>query len=203
MARIRSIKPETWEDQKLASLPRDARLLFIGLWSVADDDGRLRGFASFVKGKVFPYDSDMTNEVVDGLLNQLASLERIQRYQVDGQDYIWICNFNKHQKIDHPSKSQIPAPPPPGKSSRKIRESSRVAREPSAKPRENFAPDQERSGLEGKGEDGSGAENQPAPDLATSFQATWNECTPAPIPRLDKLTPERVAKIEARAGEYG
>ena len=38
MARIRSIKPEFWDDRKLAKrASRDARLLYIALWNLADE----------------------------------------------------------------------------------------------------------------------------------------------------------------------
>ena len=59
VARIRSIKPEFWQDEKLAGIPRDARLLFVGLWNIADDEGRLRGSPLFVRAHVFPYDLDV------------------------------------------------------------------------------------------------------------------------------------------------
>ena len=39
MARIRTIKPQFWDDLKIGRLSRDARLLYIGLWNFADDLG--------------------------------------------------------------------------------------------------------------------------------------------------------------------
>ena len=39
MAKIRSIKMEFWLDEKIGSLPPEARLLYIGTWSLADDNG--------------------------------------------------------------------------------------------------------------------------------------------------------------------
>lgn len=40
--RIRQVKPAFWTDAKLAALPHDARLFYIGLWMLADDEGWLR-----------------------------------------------------------------------------------------------------------------------------------------------------------------
>ena len=52
MARIRTIKPEFWEDEDVGRLSPMARLLFIGSWSLADDEGLLTWSASFLKAKI-------------------------------------------------------------------------------------------------------------------------------------------------------
>lgn len=107
MARIRTIKPEFWQDERLSNMPRDARLLFIGLWNVADDYGRLRGHPAFIRGQVFPYDEDID---VEELLNILARGGRIVRYERDGQRFIWIRHFSEHQKMDKRTDSKLPEP---------------------------------------------------------------------------------------------
>ena len=56
--RIRTLKPELWQDEKIGNLSRDARLLFIGLVTMADDEGRLRALPALILGHVFPYDTD-------------------------------------------------------------------------------------------------------------------------------------------------
>ena len=56
MARIRTIKPEFWEDEKLAKLPIHARLLFIGTWNFADDNGVLLANPVLMKSHIFPYE---------------------------------------------------------------------------------------------------------------------------------------------------
>lgn len=108
MARIRSIKPDFWDDEKIGSLSRDARLLFIGLWNHADDEGRMRANARYVKSKVFPYDDDVDT---GGLLAEIACLRLIRLYKIGGQEYLWIVNFKKHQRIDKPQPSALPECP--------------------------------------------------------------------------------------------
>jgi hypothetical protein len=56
---------------------------------------------------LFPYDDDAP-ELIDGWLAELEREGCIVRYQVDGQNYIEICKWLNHQKIDKPSKSKIP-----------------------------------------------------------------------------------------------
>jgi hypothetical protein len=53
MARIRTIKPEFWEDDVIGSLSRDARLLFIATLNLADDEGLLRWSAAYLKASAF------------------------------------------------------------------------------------------------------------------------------------------------------
>ena len=56
MARIRTIKPEFWTDEKIVELSAFARLLFIGLWNFADDAGRMEFSAKRLKMQIFPAD---------------------------------------------------------------------------------------------------------------------------------------------------
>jgi len=113
VARIRSVKPEFWIDRKLAKrVCRDGRLLYIGLWNLADEHGRLNGDPLWVKGQIFPYDDDIDVKTVVVLLDQLDDLERIVRYEVEDDPYIYLPKLAQHQRLQ-PWKveSRIPAPP--------------------------------------------------------------------------------------------
>jgi hypothetical protein len=112
MARQRTLKPEFWADDALAELTRDARLLYIGLWNLADEQGRARGDARYVKGQLFPYDDDLSAAAVDALLDDLAKAKKVQRYRSDGGSYLFLPNLGKHQRLE-PDKtpSKLPAPP--------------------------------------------------------------------------------------------
>lgn len=108
MARIRTLKPEFWGDEKLASMPALTRLVFLGLVSQADDAGRLVDNIKTLDGLLFPETEDTCRTA----LGELADAERILRYQSEsGQRLIQIVNWHKHQKVDHPSKHVLPAPP--------------------------------------------------------------------------------------------
>lgn len=110
MARIRSIKPEFPQSESIGRLSRDARLLFIQLWTVVDDEGRTRAASRMLASLLYPYDDDAP-KLIDEWLSELEAEECIQRYDVDGARYLVICNWLKHQKIDKPSKSRLPSPP--------------------------------------------------------------------------------------------
>lgn len=107
MARIRSVKPEFFTDDDVASLPFEARLLFIGMWTQADRAGRLEDRPRRLKAVVFPYD----DVDVEAMLEQLVTVGFIVRYSVQGKDFIAIRSFEKHQcpNVKEP-ESTIPAP---------------------------------------------------------------------------------------------
>jgi hypothetical protein len=113
MARIRSLKPEFWDDRKLArSTSRDARMLYMGLWNQSDEHGRLNGDELWLKGRIFPYDDDVQPDDVTAMLDQLEDAGRIRRYAVDGDPFIHLPKLKKHQRLE-PAKveSRHPAPP--------------------------------------------------------------------------------------------
>ena len=108
MARIRSIKPEFPQSESMGRISRDARLLFILLFTVVDDAGITRGNSRMLASLLFPYDNDAGN-FIDGWLGELEVEECVIRYVVDGQTYLQICNWLNHQKIDKPTPSKLPA----------------------------------------------------------------------------------------------
>ncbi len=107
MARSRNIKPGFFMNDQLAEVEPLGRILFAGLWCIADREGRLEDRPKRIKAEVLPYD----NCDVDDLLNQLAKHEFIIRYEVDGELYIQVANFTKHQNPHkNEATSTIPAP---------------------------------------------------------------------------------------------
>jgi hypothetical protein len=110
MARTRMVKPEFWDDEKLAKVSRDARLLFIGLWSNSDDYGVVKGHPAWLKNRIFPYD-EIPLATFDGWLAELAAIQVILPFLHNGERYFHIRNFCRHQTINRPSGMRNPAPP--------------------------------------------------------------------------------------------
>jgi hypothetical protein len=111
MARKRMISPEFWEDETLGECTRDERLLFMGLISNADDEGRGRANAKLVKANIFPYDEDISSKDIKKMMSNLASKKFIVLYSVDGQEFYWVRTFKKHQSVNRPQESKLPPPP--------------------------------------------------------------------------------------------
>lgn len=153
MPRIRTIKPELPQSESMGRVSREARLLFILLWTLADDAGRLRGNSRMLASLLYPYDDDAPR-LIDAWIHELEGETCVRRYMRDGDTFIEICNWLKHQKIDKPSASKLPP----------FDESSRIV----ANVREGSPLDQGSRIKEGKGEDhsASGSDEPPAVGVA-------------------------------------
>lgn len=104
MARIRTIKPELWTDEKLTECSLGARLLFIGMLNFADDNGNLQRSSKKIKMQVFPADSIDC----EPLLAELFAHGVLREYSVNNEKFIHISGFRKHQVINRPSATNIP-----------------------------------------------------------------------------------------------
>ena len=106
MARARNIKPGFFRNEELAGLPFEFRLLFIGLWTLADREGRLEDRPKRIRMELFPAD----DVDCDAGITALESCGLVVRYQVEGIAYIWIPTFLEHQKPHlREAESTIPA----------------------------------------------------------------------------------------------
>lgn len=106
MARARNIKPAFFTNDLLAEVDPLGRLLFIGLWTLADREGRLEDRPKKIKAQILPYDDCN----MESLLNDLAKKQFISRYGSGDNRFIQILNFKKHQNphVKEPA-STIPA----------------------------------------------------------------------------------------------
>jgi hypothetical protein len=107
MARIRTIKPEFPQSESMGRVSRDARLCFVNLFTIVDDAGRTRGSSRLLASLLYPYDED-AGSLMEGWLDELERETCIARYEAEGNCYLQISNWLKHQKIDKPSLSRLP-----------------------------------------------------------------------------------------------
>jgi hypothetical protein len=108
MARARSIKPSFFKNEHLAECEPMARLLFIGLWTLADRDGRLENRPLRIKAELFPYENcDMVS-----LLKQLSDRGFVRAYEAGDKRVLEIPKFREHQRC-HPEERSEGLPPPP------------------------------------------------------------------------------------------
>lgn len=107
MPRIRTIKPDFPQSQSVGNLSRDARLLFIQIWTLVDDEGRARATSRMLASLLYPYDDD-AKHLIDGWLGELEQSGCIRRYEVDSHHYLDIPKWLNHQKIDRPTPSKLP-----------------------------------------------------------------------------------------------
>jgi hypothetical protein len=210
MARIRTIKPELPQSESLGRVSREARLLFVLLFTICDDAGRAKANSRILASLLYPLDDGeeghekTSGRNIDLWLDQLEEQGCIRRYEVDGNAYLDIPKWLDHQKIDHPSKSKIP----------EFREPSRVI----AKKPETFAG--EGKGMEGTRTGGEGTvatvvatpradddleipikmDQTPEAHAAKMFNALAERIG---LPACQKLTTGRRAKLKQRLIDCG
>jgi hypothetical protein len=102
VARIRNIKPDFWTDEKLVELETWERLLFIGLWNFADDEGYMPYSPKRIKMQIFPGDS---LEVSRGI-QSLISIGAVELFDSEYGQVLHVSKWSKHQKVSNPSKSK-------------------------------------------------------------------------------------------------
>jgi len=101
VARSRNIKPGFFTNEQLVELSFETRLLFIGLWTLADRDGRLEDRPKKIKMELFPADS----VDVSSMLADLAKAGFINRYTVNDVACIQVVNWAKHQAPHHTERA--------------------------------------------------------------------------------------------------
>jgi len=107
MARIRSIHPGIFTDEAFASVHRDARFLFIGLWCEADDNGVFEWKPLSLKMRLFPADGGDVD--INRWLEDLADKDMVHWFEHDGRQYGAIRNFCRYQRPRSP-KYLYPCP---------------------------------------------------------------------------------------------
>jgi hypothetical protein len=168
MARIRTIKPEFCTSEQVVECSPIARLLFIQMWCFCDDAGIHPDKPMRIKMQCFPGDP-FTIDQMRGWLDELHAAGLIVRYEADGQRWIKVTGWDKHQKIDRPT-CRYPAPPEGAKFD-----------DPSTSPRRGAA---EHSPPEGNGREGIGKgkeTNTCSPSASVrvtseDFDSFWSVC---------------------------
>lgn len=181
MARIRTVKPEYWTDERVGECSVSARLLFIATWNFADDHGGLDRSAKQLKAQAFPYD----NVDCEPLVQELLNIGLLIEYEVEGKKYLHIKGFRTHQKVEKPAKPRVPLYEESLKTPRVLPDSS--PRSGGSSPASSGSSlGRESKGMEGKGEEGRGGLEGRVARAARSALARR-------LPEDFELTPERRA----------
>ena len=108
MARKRMIDPCIWESEDFSKLSTLAKVVFIGMFSNADDFGRGRAKSAYLKSIIFPYEEDLRVADIDKTLNEIASNMSVIFYSYNENEYYSLSNWSKWQKVEKSQPSKIP-----------------------------------------------------------------------------------------------
>jgi hypothetical protein len=114
MSRFRTLKPGFFENEVLSSLPHRTRLLFAGMWTLADRDGRLEDRPHKIAASLFMYEG-VTSAEAEEMISSLAETAFITRYSENGR-WIQVNNWKKHQHPHNTERASVIPPPPNGES---------------------------------------------------------------------------------------
>jgi len=104
------LSPGFFSNEALGAIPPLARLAFQGLWCLSDREGRVEDRPSRVKALLFPYEH-LTIEEFVALIDALENSGLVSRYSVNGDSYLVVVKFKKHQH-PHPKEAQSVLPEP-------------------------------------------------------------------------------------------
>lgn len=103
MARIRSVHPSLFTDEAWVSCSPLARLLFIGLWTDADDQGVFEWKPLQIKMRLLPGDAADAAT----LLAELEASELLKGYTHEGKRFGVIRNFRRFQRPKKPNSVHV------------------------------------------------------------------------------------------------
>lgn len=114
MSRLRNrmVKAEFWTDPELLRWPMAKRLLYQGLWAIAEDSGCLEDDPFGWKLQLFPspLDVEVTVDVLTTWRNELIGAGKLYPYQADGKAYLFIRTFHQHEHPRNPQRPDLPLP---------------------------------------------------------------------------------------------
>ena len=104
----RIIKESICTSDQIDKLSAFAEVTFYRLIVNADDHGRMDGRAAVLRSRLFPL-KDVRNSQIEDALRELASVELVSTYVVDGKPFVRLSGWDRHQQI-RAKKSKYPAP---------------------------------------------------------------------------------------------
>lgn len=110
MARKRMIDPGIWDSEDFSRLSVWARLVFIGLFSNADDEGRGRAHPVYLKSILFPYDEELAVADIKTALQEIEAVMSVTFYERQGKQFYMLRHWRQFQTINKPTPSKLPPP---------------------------------------------------------------------------------------------
>jgi len=104
--RIRTIKPEFWQNEELSEVSETSALLAIGLLNFSDDEGYFRANPKLISAAIFPLRE--TSITIQSAIDELAAINYIKIFTgSDGKRYGRVSSFKDHQVINRPKASKF------------------------------------------------------------------------------------------------
>ena len=110
MARDRNLPTDFWTWEAVIDCSMTARLLFLGLWTFADDHGVQPLRPRTIRLQVFP-DDVIDDQAVRALIDELVARGLVRIFTVEGQDYLSVIHWAQIQRVSRRARHRYPADP--------------------------------------------------------------------------------------------
>lgn len=105
--RIRSIKPEFFSSPSTSKCSFPARLLYIAMWTLADDWGVGEANAKQLAAYAFPMD-EISSKEIPCLVKEIENNFETVFFTNSGREYFQILNWDEHQVTQRRAKRRHP-----------------------------------------------------------------------------------------------
>ena len=211
MARIRTIKPKFYDDVKIGRLSRDARYLYIALWVFSDDLGVANGDTIWLKSKIFPYDQIQVQQF-EKWMNELVQNGFICLLSYNGERFIYLPNFTRHQVVNRPNYEDLNIPKELiDKWKDKITEQSLnnhgtitdLSRNNHGLYEEEEKEEEYIPPVVPQGDETGSSKSEELRIEYTSLMDTFNSMFDGKLPKVTSMTDKRKKSVKARSAEHG
>ncbi len=104
------IDPSIWADEDFGRLSSDAKVMFIGMISNADDEGRLPGDSIYLSATIFPFNG-LSPQKASRICKEIEEKMKSATFFVEkSKKYIQLEKFLIYQSINRPTPSKYPQP---------------------------------------------------------------------------------------------
>lgn len=197
--RIRSLKPEFWVHPVMARLPAETQLMAIAIICWSDDHGYFEADPRAIRGAVMPYRDSL--KTIERDLKRLAEVGFIEVRETPKHGRVGrLPKWRSHQKVSHPSDSNLLPHFTDPASREAFRNDSGAAPEP-------FHDDRKGEEGKGSGEEGKGGEGKAPAGKRSGKSTTRKPTTQAvlevvpPPPTPEPKTPTLVQRVHAHFAE--
>jgi hypothetical protein len=107
--RCRMLYSKIWSSNQVTELKPIEVMLYIGMISLGDDEGKLKGNPRYLRSQIFPYWS-VSPEKTQKMIDRIVEVGLIELYSDENGIYIAHPNWYKYQKLrrDRANISEFP-----------------------------------------------------------------------------------------------
>ena len=110
MSKRRMIHDSFFQSEGVANWTMRQRLLVLGMIAIADDQGRVKGHARWLRAQIFPYDDVTADDIAEDLEAVAVTNDTVFCYESEGRHFVQLVNWWEYQTLQWAKPSDYPSP---------------------------------------------------------------------------------------------